>query len=449
MTTIKNATLSLIPVEVNQMISKMKSALASYSADLQETITPISSYINENGLAGQAYVNSKNHMEDHISVLKGAIIANKELSLALDNLSSIVGTERLIEDEIIAHIEKCKDKISDYEEQISFYQELLRNSTYEALFGWHARYRIRCCRDMITSLEKIIRKLNEKLELLYSINEESTSCFESITGAYAYVLQGIRSLNEGRSIKGFKPRVDAEWRTNLNEIINKDNVDEIVNQLRHEYPELTEDDLSRFKEELIKETGTSTLEKALEKAGVLVVPLLTSTGKKLINIGSIPGPTGENSFIILSRTGVAGSNMLSGASNVGKCITVAGKAVPIVAAAIDFGTQVHGGESKTNAAIKTGAHLGISIGAAKLGAMIGTACVPGVGTAAGAAIGFVAGVAIAAFANVQFDKIYDDCVRDKVDLEVDKLLNSPNIMYSSVGNAQIGTFGGMGCAAFI
>lgn len=87
--------------------------------------------------------------------------------------------------------------------------------------------------------------------------------------------------------------------------------------------------------------------------------------------------------------------------------------LPVVGAAVDFEIQVYQGEDVDDAAVKAVVHTGVAIGAAKVGAMIGTAFAPGIGTAAGAVIGgildFVAGVAI----NMGVDAIYDD-VKDFV-----------------------------------
>ena len=80
------------------------------------------------------------------------------------------------------------------------------------------------------------------------------------------------------------------------------------------------------------------------------------------------------------------------------------KALPFgIGAALDFAGQLFEGKHPGEALIKTGAHVGIGIGSAKIGAAIGSFGGP-IGTAAGAGLGFVLGVA----GSMLFDKVYDD-----------------------------------------
>ncbi|MGR1329654.1 hypothetical protein UJU21_10215, partial [Streptococcus agalactiae] len=79
------------------------------------------------------------------------------------------------------------------------------------------------------------------------------------------------------------------------------------------------------------------------------------------------------------------------------------KGVPVIGAAVDFGLQLKDGEDVGDAAVKTGGHVAIGIGAAKAGAIIGSAF-PVVGTAGGAVVGFAIGVA----GSMAFDWLYDN-----------------------------------------
>ncbi|MFD3030327.1 hypothetical protein ACFKJY_00680, partial [Streptococcus agalactiae] len=79
------------------------------------------------------------------------------------------------------------------------------------------------------------------------------------------------------------------------------------------------------------------------------------------------------------------------------------KGVPVIGAAVDFGLQLKDGEDVGDAAVKTGGHVAIGIGAAKAGAIIGSAF-PVVGTAGGAVVGVAIGVA----GSMAFDWLYDN-----------------------------------------
>lgn len=239
--------LTLIPREVNSMIAEMKSVIEAYNSELEDATHPIVSYAFENGLEGKAYTNSKHHMEDHLTVIRGAVAANKKFESCLDKLSAIVGGERLVEEELRETIKNCNSKIADYRKQKSYYRNKLYDPTYDLYCGDYARRRIRHCADSIDRLTAIKQRAEEKIKRLYEINGESAKCFDSISNSYIAVVQGINSLNAGRALKGFAPRINAEWRTCLQASINNDYFSEILEQFRELNIELTDEEIRLIK----------------------------------------------------------------------------------------------------------------------------------------------------------------------------------------------------------
>ncbi|MCO8176409.1 MULTISPECIES: hypothetical protein [Streptococcus] len=120
----------------------------------------------------------------------------------------------------------------------------------------------------------------------------------------------------------------------------------------------------------------------------------------------------------------------------------------------DYESQVSEGTSRTNSAIKTAAHVGISFSAgevgaiagAKIGAAIGTVAIPGVGTITGAVLGTIAGFAIGIGLSIVgtavFDAVYDTYIGEHVDNAVDKAKE----IVEDVGDAVSSWFGGLGSA---
>ncbi|MDF2909374.1 MAG: hypothetical protein K0Q56_254 [Sporolactobacillus laevolacticus] len=115
--------------------------------------------------------------------------------------------------------------------------------------------------------------------------------------------------------------------------------------------------------------------------------------------------------------------------------------VPIVGSTIDFGIQVSRGDNITDAAIKTGGHLG----AAYVGAAIGTAI--------GGPIGTVAGFAIGVAGSMAFDWVYDH--KDEIAGQIKHLgedavsvgkhaIQSVSEERKKIGDAVSGFFGGLG-----
>ena len=241
--------LTLIPREVNSMIAEMKSVIGAYNSELEDATHPTVSYAFENGLDGKAYTNSKHHMEDHLTVIRGAVAANKKFESCLDKLSAIVGNERLVEEELRDTIKSCNSRISDYRAQKLYYMNKLYDPAYDLYCGGYARRRIQHCKDSIDGLTAIKKRTEEKIKRLYEINGESAKCFDSISNSYIAVMQGIKSLNSGRAVGGFAPRINAEWRTSLHANLNSDYISEIIEQFRECNIELTEEDkklINRF-----------------------------------------------------------------------------------------------------------------------------------------------------------------------------------------------------------
>ena len=118
---------------------------------------------------------------------------------------------------------------------------------------------------------------------------------------------------------------------------------------------------------------------------------------------------------------------------------VAKYGAPIIGAAIDFTMQVQSGENIGHAATKTVGHVAIGIGAAKTGAVIGTAIGGPVGTAIGAVSGFVIGVA----GSMIFDTIYDNVLKPFVEDPrkfIDNAVGGISNTLNDVGDAVVGFF---------
>ena len=111
--------------------------------------------------------------------------------------------------------------------------------------------------------------------------------------------------------------------------------------------------------------------------------------------------------------------------------------VPIIGGLIDFGLMRARGEAPVDAAVKATAHVAIGIGAAKVGATIGTFFGGPIGTAAGAAVGFFVGVA----GSMIFDAIYDN--RDAIIATASEIIADVGNAINNVGNAVAGFFSGV------
>ncbi|MGT2772384.1 hypothetical protein [Streptococcus marimammalium] len=140
---------------------------------------------------------------------------------------------------------------------------------------------------------------------------------------------------------------------------------------------------------------------------------------------------------------------------------VAKYGAPIIGAAIDYSIQRKNGESVGDAMIKTGAHVAIGLGGAKVGAAIGSTLgsaipIPILGTVTGAAIGAFSGFIIGVAGSMAFDWAYDGVVKPFIENTKqfidDSISNSKKIVntvvekINDVGDAISDTLSGLGSA---
>lgn len=440
--------LALEPNEVNNMISEMKSAIQGYNAELQDAIAPISAYSSENGLSGVAYTNSKHHMEDHITVINGAIVANGEFVSCLNKLLTAVGSERLIEDELMETINSCEKSINQYERQRDYYQSILTNPAYEMTVSWYARSRINNCNKMIGIFNEIKRKTNEKIDKLYEISGQISGIFGSATSIYGNVKCGIQSLDSGRDAVGFTPRVAGKWRTELNKSVSEfenAEIKRLEEQAEKDYKDgKISFDVYQSIRDGLRHTGFAFLREA-------VVKQVTDTTSKAI-ADSMYSWLINNTTIFMDR-GLVGALATGGDVLIRETPSsftqfvrgLTRPAVPIIGTALDFEIMKSRGESTGDALVKSVSHTAIALGGAKIGAIIGTAIGP-VGTVGGAAIGAAIGFVIGIAGNMTFDYLYDD--RDKLINGAKKIVPNVGEGAKKLGNCVCKTFGSIGSVLF-
>src|SRR5699024_1915753 len=159
------------------------------------------------------------------------------------------------------------------------------------------------------------------------------------------------------------------------------------------------------------------------------------------------GPNTENSFVMYSKNASDKSSQIIKGAN---AISKVGKfGVPIIGGAIDFFSMTAQGEDVGDAAIKSGAHVGIGIGGAAAGAAVGASIgsvFPGIGTIAGGALGFVGGALFTAGGNTLFDTIYDnrEQIYDTITDVGENIADTVEQGVKSVGNAVSGFVNGLG-----
>ena len=118
------------------------------------------------------------------------------------------------------------------------------------------------------------------------------------------------------------------------------------------------------------------------------------------------------------------------------------QAPSVLGPAIDFTGQMIQGEQVHHASIKTVAHVGTTAIGTAAGVAI-TAGVSHIATLTGvlalgsiaAPVGLVAGLVIGAGLTIGFDSIYENSIKDSVDIAKDKLIDVSKNVTKEIGNA--------------
>lgn len=257
----------------------------------------------------------------------------------------------------------------------------------------------------IMRTQALIAKLEEKLKNLREFNGESSSIFSDVESLLDMVNQGLSAVGNNSAWNASTGtfdmgKVNLSWAKPLNEkwkehtenkAIELENYlnnlsDEENAQLAEKLKGVPKDNISDVVISFLKENGL----------GLLTDINLTAYGEIFEKYGDSIASSFYNASVQNVGTPIGSALHLGGTASKNL-----GKGMPVIGAAIDFGTQLLDGENLADATSKTVLHAiaGVIVGAAVTAVLPATASIVTV-VVAGVAVGFVA--------NTLIDAIYDN-----------------------------------------
>ena len=420
-------------------------------------ISSLNSFIGASNLQGNAYSSAKSYAGTVlIPPIQGAILLSEAVSNAVTTFPSRYTSEvagESLDSEVL-------------EAQIATYQ-----AAYDRSSAWltsemskkvlNESSILRAQQSMARNLGKVT-ELQEKLDKLMAFNASSPSLFDEISGLYSAVSQGLSQVssdyNSFNKTKNFPEYNSANlsWVQTINAQVStsSDKNKEILNKAEEARKRgwIDENTLNSIKSGILSGTGAFTKELIKSKITDEAVDKFTEASWKTLSqnintmqyglVGSLAGGGGS---IVSLDVNPGYANLIRSASPYVKYAPVG------IGAAIDFGSQVADGESTTDAAIKTGAHVAIGVAGAAAGKIAGTAVAGALATSvigaplapiAGIAVDFVVTSAISVGGSMIFDAVYDN-KEEIIDWSSDKLMETKESL-DNIGDAISGIFSGLG-----
>ncbi|GAB6706120.1 hypothetical protein [Streptococcus uberis] len=400
----------MVKVNVGTMSAQASSVSAIVSqrvSALTDAKQSLSSFASQDQLKGAAYQNAKAYATSVLGpLIDGMILLSEETEKGVTKLQTLYaekcGSESLDSEVLTDKIEKDQEllvKIQDLQEHLEKHASFLSN----ALDGLEATVKAR------------LRKNKKKLKNLMEFNAESSSVFEalaefqdSVSTGLSFVSKGFNNFNGTFDISGKGLEWTKTIQTGMKKREDKVSIDQnsLLEEAKKAYKagKIDKQTYQSIKSGLVNSSAAFLKELAKAKITDKAVETFTEESWEALSKNL---QTMQLSGVLATVNGVELSTAIDVNPSYANFIRESSKFVkygaPVIGAAVDFGLQLKDGEDVGDAAVKTGGHVAIGIGAAKAGAIIGSAF-PVVGTAGGAVVGFAIGVA----GSMAFDWLYDN-----------------------------------------
>lgn len=417
----------MVKVNVGTMsaqVSSVSSIVSQRVAALTSAKQSLSSFSNQEGLEGAAYQNAKSYASSVMApLIDGMILLSEETEKGVTKLQTLYaekcGSESLDSEVLTAKIEDDEEllrKIQDLKDHLDKNAKILSH----AFDGLEARVKAR------------LRKNRKKLKNLMEFNAESTSVFNDLMGYSDAVSSGLTFVSKGFSgfngqfflasnldwIKTIKTGMEVRKEAKAKELKKKKaeeskKVSKIESATKESHVSVDKKKLLKEAKEAYKsgEIKKDTYESIVSGLTNASAALLKEVAKSKLTDTAVEKFTQESweqlsknlqtmqySAVLVGANGANYSSAIDVNPSYANFIRGSSQFVkygaPVLGAAIDFGTQVKGGEDVGDAAIKTGAHTAI----AYAGAVIG------------GPVGFIIGVGV----SMAFDFLYDNYKDDVV-----------------------------------
>lgn len=375
--------LALYPGSLKEQAGSISANLEQDNQNLLNILSNISQFVSDDALRSEAWTSLKNQLGNHEAVVQGLICANEAVIRANDTMEAAIGSEDLVEDELKDQIQSLERANSGMASIIESLESCLSSTSVTSVCG--ASYftnTISMYEGWINMNRCQIEKLEEKLDRLYQIENDTKGLYDEADSLYEAAERGMEAIGKGWNGKGFSPAIiGQEWKAIIEITWDKrqhqirEEAEEFLKGLDVDTSKLSTDDILKVLKyaQQVPQVG---LPRGLQEFFTDFVKdaapgLLEAVGGSISKLGdlllmsAISGPEGEKSFLLLRSASALRGSQLKGmggtVSSIGKIggtlLTIGGFALG-VKMDIDDGKTV--GEAVSHNVISTGIGAGTS-----------------------------------------------------------------------------------------
>lgn len=373
--------LALYPESLKGQADSISANLEQDNQNLINILCNISQFVSDNMLKSEAWTSLKNQLGNHEAVIQGMICANEAVIRANDTLKASVGSENLIEDELRDQISSLEQANSGMERIIGSPESCLSSTSMVSAYGpSYFSNAISMYEGWIDANQNQIEQLQEKLDRLYRIENDTSGLYDEADSLYEAAARGMDAIGKGWNGEGFSPNIAGQsWRVAIGINWEKrkqhmmEEADAYLKELDADISNLsTEDFLKMLKyaqqtpqanlPESLKEYFTDFMKDAAPDLLEAVGGSISKLGDLLL-MSAIPGPVGEKSFLLLRSASALRGAQLKGlggtVSSIGK---IGGTLLTIGGFALGVKTDMNDGKSVGEAVSHNMVSTGIGAG---------------------------------------------------------------------------------------
>lgn len=210
----------IIPSELKDLASKISANMEAKNAQLRAVMPKIISFTGQGALQGEAWRSAKNQLGHHTAIIDGIIGANDSIIADCGTLTSAVGDEDLIEDDILETIRLQENAKRGWETEINRYK-YLRNRTDSRLKAAMYSALIRALEIVVGYAQTLINVMAKKIEKISSIEASTNGLFADAEDMFTLVDTGLASIGGTWNGEGFDSPENLNWLVELGAFVAK------------------------------------------------------------------------------------------------------------------------------------------------------------------------------------------------------------------------------------
>lgn len=186
--------LALYPGSIKSQAESAVNLLSQDNESLGSALEAIAQFSGDESLKGAAWDSVKAQLNSHTAVVQGLICANEILIQEHTTLIGAVGDEDLVEDELRNKIESLQAVNTNLQNCVTHLNSCLNDKVLGLNYASAYMTSISLYQNSIQLNLSQIQELEEKLQKLYDIENQTSSLFDSAEPLYSATASGVSAI---------------------------------------------------------------------------------------------------------------------------------------------------------------------------------------------------------------------------------------------------------------